>query len=57
MIENKCTKDSLRPGAEQAFFENGECLKKNFPNVHQRARVRTGLSTSIRSPPPRRSSG
>ena len=27
MIENKCTKDSLRPGAEQAFFENGECLK------------------------------
>lgn len=57
MIENKCTKCSLRPGAEQGFFEKGECLKKNIPKVHQRAGVRTGLSTSIRSPPPQRSGG
>ena len=57
MIENKCTKCSLRPGAEQGFFEKGECLKKNIPKVHQRAGVRIGLSTRIRSPPPQRSDG
>ena len=57
MIENKCTKCSLRPGAEQGFFEKGESLKKNIPKVHQRAGVRIGLSTRIRSPPPQRSGG
>lgn len=57
VIESKCTKDSLRPGAEQGFLEDCTCLRKNIPEGCLRARVRMGISTSIRSPPPQRNGG